>query len=146
MFKVLLFPVVALLSLLLTACSWNHAAGLDDRFQVITTTELFAPSATIIHDTKTDVVTPIGGQSVFGQLSGPASAAIGGYLIGEGLSESGDTVNNTTSNRNQSITESQSGAASYSRSINSNVNSNLNANINANAVSGGVKPGKHGHH
>lgn len=82
-------------ALLATGCTYNHTLG--GGFEARTATELFAPSVTVIHRPASDglpeYVQVIGGQSVFGQLSGPASAAVGGWLIGEGLKQSGTRVN-----------------------------------------------------
>jgi hypothetical protein len=103
--KLILIPV-----LLSSACAYNHDIG--GGFTAYTTTELFAPSVTVIRREADDIdpsyTQVIGGQSVFGQLSGPASAAVGGYLIGDGLRRSGTQVNQMGGG----ATQTQSGSLS----------------------------------
>jgi hypothetical protein len=129
--KVINFISVLFFVFLLAACSWHSTIGENNRYHIDSSTQLFAPSVTLVTDTKTNYMVPIGGQSLIGQLSGPASAAIGGYFIGEGLKKSGTTVsnNNGGNNTNNSAT-SNSNSSSFAGAVSSSRSSVNNSNIN----------------
>ena len=87
--KLILIP-----ALLLNACAYNSTMGKNDRFEVSSTTSLFAPSVTTVVDTSNPDVVPatFAGQSLFTQLGAVAGPVAGGYLLGQGIGKSGTKV------------------------------------------------------
>jgi hypothetical protein len=86
---------IIIAAIIASGCSYQHSLG--NGFQAITTSELLAPSATVIYRPATnelpEYIQVIAGQSGVGQIVGPASAVAGGYFIGRGLRKSGGEVN-----------------------------------------------------
>lgn len=119
-----LFIVTALL---LPACSYHSMMGQDNRFKVDEYTSLFAPSITLVTDTKTGNILPFGGQSAVSQLAGPASTVAGAALLAEGFSNSGDTTVN--SNQNDASANARANATAKAKSS-SNSSSTSNPTIN----------------
>lgn len=87
------------LLLTITACTHHNAMGIGGRFHVDSTASLFAPSVTTVTDTQAGIASTYAGPSIIGQVAQAAGTVAGGYLIGQGLSRTGDNV--SVANQNQ---------------------------------------------
>ena len=105
---------IALLSA--QGCSFTTTMGENDEWLVHSSTQLFAPSVTVVEKVSDGYIQTIGGQSMFSQVSGPAASAVGMYFIGQGLGDSGISTTNSTSTTNNLQSNSLSGSTSSSRS------------------------------
>lgn len=75
--------------------------GTNDEWTVTSSTQLFAPSATIVERANDHYTQVIGGQSIISQIQGAAAATVGGYFIGQGLSNrQGTVINDSSTNAN----------------------------------------------
>lgn len=106
--KAILIPAI-----LMSGCAYNSTMGVNDRFQVASTTSLFAPSVTTVVDTLNPDVTPptFAGQSLFTQLGAVAGPVAGGYLLGNGIGKAKTNVS-----QGGAVSGSVSGAVSKSNS------------------------------
>lgn len=84
----------------LTGCANHSTMGIDDRFSVDSTANLFAPSVTTVTDTKVDTASTYAGPSIAGQVLNAAGTVAGGYLLGAGIAKSGNT---SVSNQNTPV-------------------------------------------
>lgn len=102
---------ILFIALLLSGCAYNSTMGVNDRFQVASTSSFLAPSVTTVVDTHTDSASTYAGPSIVGQVINAAGTVAGGYLLGNGIGRSGTKV---TQNGGGASSGSVSGSVSTS--------------------------------